>query len=290
MCFQQPAQHIAYNNSNNITDDYSDDLTYHLPTTVPTTSHLSRPPYLQPPKTSRRPFRQRPRQHHTTIPTTSPTTVPTTGTSRPPAEFWGTVTVSGIPAQTGSIITGTIGGNERGRIITTAPGIYGGSGPFDDRLRVYATDQDLSAGIPVVRFTVNGLDADQTAVFMEGSSSYLNLTVSGRHTYNCSTTQPTTLPTTSPTTQPTTVPTTSPTTQPTTVPTTSPLLSRPLYLQPLLRRNRRPFQRHSPLLSQPQLRRLFQRPCRHRQGLQIHISHWRLAEFRLCPHGAGGWF
>jgi PKD repeat protein len=185
-----------------------------VPTTVPTTIPTTQPTTVP-----------------TTVPTTQPTTVPTTGTSHPPAEFWGTVTVSGNPAPGGSIITGTIGGHERGRITTSVAGIYGGSGPFDERLKVYATDEDLSGGNPVIRFTVNGHDADQTVVFMEGSSTRLNLTVSGPVTpttvpTTVPTTQPTTVPTTAPTTipttQPTTVPTTSPTTQPTTVPTTAP--------------------------------------------------------------------
>ena len=176
------------------------------PTTGPTTSPTTSPTTI-------------PTTGPTTQPTTSPTTVPTTGTSHPPAEFRGTVTVSGSPAQPGSIITGTIGGIERGRITTSISGIYGGSGPFDERLRIYATDEDLSGGNPVIRFTVNGYDADQAVLFVEGSSTRLDLTAAGPVT---PTTSPTTAPTTGPTTQPTTSPTTAPTTGPTTQPTTSP--------------------------------------------------------------------
>ena len=144
----------------------------------------------------------------TTQPTTSPTITPspTPTSSEPPAEFWGSVSELGIPAPAGSLITAMVGDQERGSITTSEPGIYGGSGPFDERLRVNGTEGEI------ITFWLNGRQSEQTAVFSSGS---LNLDLSFA-------VPPTTIPTTNPTTSPTTIPTTtSPTTMPTTIPTTT---------------------------------------------------------------------
>ena len=159
----------------------------------------------------------------TTQPTTSPTITPspTPTSSEPPAEFWGSVSELGIPAQAGSLIIAMVGDQERGRINTSISGIYGGSGPFDERLRVNGTEGEI------ITFWLNGRQSEQTSVFSSGS---LNLDLAF---VVPPTTGPTTMPTTSiPTTTPfTTVPTTSPqTTIPTTIPTTTPTPIPDMYL------------------------------------------------------------
>jgi len=148
----------------------------------------------------------------TTTVTTTPTTYPspTTTSSQPPVEFWGVVTELGNPAPAGSLIIAKIDDQERGRITTVVSGAYGGSGAFDERLKVTGTSGDI------VTFWLNNRQADQTAIYSSGSQT-LDLTF---------TTSPTTMPTTDPTT---TVPTTIPvTTVPTTtVPTTIPVTTVP---------------------------------------------------------------
>ncbi|MEI7432758.1 MAG: PKD domain-containing protein [Methanomicrobiales archaeon] len=126
-----------------------------------------------------------------------------------PMEFQGAVTVNGgIPAPVGSVIAANVNGENRGSITTSVVGQYGGSGNFDPRLIVQATEQDMSAAA-VVTFYINGIKADQQENYVAGSSKFLALTIGSPVT------QPTTVqPTTQ---QTTTVPTTSqPTAQPTT--------------------------------------------------------------------------
>lgn len=97
-----------------------------------------------------------------------------------PTEFWGTITVDGKPAPSGSIIIAMIGGNERGRIVTTIPGGYGGIGPNDERLVVTATTADLAqTKAPVVEFYVNNRKTHETAEFIEGTVQGLELVVGG---------------------------------------------------------------------------------------------------------------
>jgi PKD repeat protein len=117
----------------------------------------------------------------TPTPTVSPTTLTPTPTSTPgpevpPSEFYGTVTFNGAPAPVGTIVAGYIHGEERGSIVVSSAGTYGGSGPFGTRLVVHAYEQDLAAGNPVIRFTVGGQMADQTAIFEAGSVRELGLT------------------------------------------------------------------------------------------------------------------
>jgi len=130
-----------------------------------------------------------------------------------PQQFHGTVTVNGgIAAPVGSEIRARVDGNDRGSIITTVVGYYGGTGNFDARLTVQATEEDLS-GPAVVTFYVNGVKADQQVSYAPGTSLDLALTVGSGVT-------PT--PTTQPTTQVTTQTTTPVTTQTTSVPTSNP--------------------------------------------------------------------
>ncbi len=146
-----------------------------------------------------------------------------------PIEFYGPVTITGAEAPVGTIIIALSNGAERGRIVTTKAGYYGGSGTFDDRLKVIIEEGDEE-----ISFTINGQEAFQTwppdgGSLKPGVSSELTLSVGAPSPTPVPTTPvpttvvPTTVPTTiPPTTVPTTVvPTTVPTTvPPTTVPTT----------------------------------------------------------------------
>ena len=187
-------------------------ITVVLPTPTPTTTPTT------PPTTSPTPT--------TIIPTTSttmPTTVPTTQpTVQIPSEFYGQATFSTLPVPAGSSIIAKIGARNAGAILVTVPGSYGGPGPFDQRLKVYATNDEIGGGTVTITFWLNGtVQAGQTAYFQSGSGQNLPL-VFGSLTPTPTTT-PTTIPTTSPATTVTTViPTTSPATTVTTViPTTT---------------------------------------------------------------------
>lgn len=180
-----------------------------IPTTIPTTAPTTAPTTKIP----------------TTVPTTAPTVKPTAGPGVPPAEFYGGVTLNGQPAPSGSVIIGRIQGVERGRITTSTAGAFGGSGAFDERLRVTATQGDISGGSPWITFWLNGIQAAETARFSQATSTEMPLTFMGGGQptpTSTPTTIPTTKPTTLPTTKPTTVPTTVPTIKPTTIPTTKP--------------------------------------------------------------------
>lgn len=176
----------------------------------------------------------------TTAPTTAPTTQPTV---QIPSEFFGQATSSGLPVPAGARITARIGSRNAGEVLVDSPGVYGGSGPFDQRLKVYATNEEIAAGPVLITFWLNGAaQAAQTAYFQSGTSQNLALTFAGPTPTPTSTTPVTTVPTTSPvttattvvptttfTTAPTTPPqttaTTVPTTGPTTLPTTSPTVT-----------------------------------------------------------------
>ena len=178
-------------------------LSVTTPTPTPTTSPTTATPTPTTSPTTITP---------TVSPTVTPTTTSTLGPELPPAKFYGTALLNGIPVPAGSVVAGYIHGEQRGNIIVTTPGIYGGNGPSDLQLVVHAYTQDLSSGNPVIQFTINGQIASQTVVYSAGMFRELNLTATG--------VTPTTQPTTSPT--PTTQPTTSPT--PTTTSTIGPAL------------------------------------------------------------------
>ncbi|GAB6285486.1 MAG: hypothetical protein STSR0009_16870 [Methanoregula sp.] len=90
-----------------------------------------------------------------------------------PCEFYGNVSINGIGAPTGTVITAFVNGDDRGTITTTHDGRYGGSARFDPRLIVTGTEDDR--GLPI-RFTVNGLATNETCVFNDGHSIRLDLT------------------------------------------------------------------------------------------------------------------
>jgi len=190
------------------------------PVTTPTSTPVTTPPTTSP---------------TTVVTTIGPTTFPTTVVpSIPPAEFYGSASSPGSPVPVGSTIQARIGERIAGIITLSAPGAYGGSGPFDTRLRVYATDEEAESGSAVITFWLNGIvQAPQTVLFQSGSVQIMDLAFPAISPTTTATTVPTTVPTTSQTPSPTTPiptgttsgrPTTStPTAPPTTSPTTAPV-------------------------------------------------------------------
>jgi len=180
-------------------------------TTVPTTSPVTTATTVIPPTTP-----------ITTVPTTAPTTQPT---MQIPSEFFGEATSSGLPVPVGGRIVARIGSRNAGEIQVGSPGSYGGPGPFDQRLKVYATEDEIRSGPVLITFWLEGtIQADQTAYFQSGSSQNLALSFGGTTPTPTQTATPTTAPTTSPVTTSTTV---TPTTPITTAPTTTPVTTIP---------------------------------------------------------------
>jgi hypothetical protein len=91
-----------------------------------------------------------------------------------PCEFYGNVTINGGGAPAGMDITAFINGEQRGIITILSPGRYGGPAKFDQRLVVTGTEDEY--GRPVI-FRINGVEANETAVFTPGYSSHLDLNV-----------------------------------------------------------------------------------------------------------------
>ena len=128
----------------------------------------------------------------TTIPTPTPTTqititptptatispTPTNSDDIPPMELWGQVTDGGSPAPEGSIILAKISNNEKARISLVSAGRYGGSGAFDQRLKIVLTQDEITSGYPEISFWMNGKEATQKVLFNPGSSQQLDLTFS----------------------------------------------------------------------------------------------------------------
>lgn len=101
-------------------------------------------------------------------------TVITNGSAIPPipSEYYGTVVIDGAPAPAGTVITATVDGMPRGTITVTSPGIYGGPGNFNSRLVVTGKDTEVNYNI---RFSINGIMAQQSPVFSGGTSERLDL-------------------------------------------------------------------------------------------------------------------
>lgn len=122
----------------------------------------------------------------TIVPTSIPTTsIPSSiipgqiqqnsGTEYPPMELWGNATISGNPMPLNSIIIAKIDDNECGRIITTIDGKYGDDGPFDERLRVYLKEEEISQGQNLITFWNSEKKAKQTVQYKPSTSIKLNL-------------------------------------------------------------------------------------------------------------------
>ncbi len=93
-----------------------------------------------------------------------------------PASYWGTVKIRNAvreaDAPAGTVVTAWVEGVERGRIVTTVAGKYGGPAPD---LNLYVQG-DIAQGAQVV-FYVNGVKADQTASFQNDHPKEKNLRV-----------------------------------------------------------------------------------------------------------------
>lgn len=93
-----------------------------------------------------------------------------------PVECHGSVTIDGAPAPTATEIRAVINGVVKGEYIMSTPGVYGGSGTFDQRLVVNGNEDDVGE---TITFTLNGVTANQTATFISGSTGEVNLSASG---------------------------------------------------------------------------------------------------------------
>ncbi len=94
-----------------------------------------------------------------------------------PASYWGTVKINFgteiVDAPVGTVVTAMVQGVERGRIVTTRPGWYGGT-PYPNLLVQGEIDQNS-----LVEFYVNGVKANQTTNFQNDHPEQVNLTVPG---------------------------------------------------------------------------------------------------------------
>ena len=83
-----------------------------------------------------------------------------------PASYWGTLRIRSqvdgqlVDAPVGTVVTAWVGGKERGKIVTTEPGKYGGPAPYPNLV----VQGDILQG-SLVLFYVNGFKADQTALY-----------------------------------------------------------------------------------------------------------------------------
>lgn len=92
-----------------------------------------------------------------------------------PESFWGSVMdASGNPILNGTVEAWMNGIKQDS--IAIANGQYGGPGGFDDRLLVQGTSEDVGK---TIEFYVNGVKANETAIYRPGEKTNLNLTVSG---------------------------------------------------------------------------------------------------------------
>ena len=95
-----------------------------------------------------------------------------------PHGFYGTVQVRSTldgpdtDAPVGTVIEAVVNGEEKGRIIVTEAGIYGGPGIGDGKLVV----QDVAGEGNTIEFYVNGYPADQTWEYHSDEITELNLT------------------------------------------------------------------------------------------------------------------
>jgi hypothetical protein len=85
-----------------------------------------------------------------------------------PEIFYGSVFLNGNPAPVGTVILAKINGETRGEFATTVEGVYSGSGNFDPKLSVNATEEEINAGNATVTFFVSGVQAFQIIPFKNG--------------------------------------------------------------------------------------------------------------------------
>lgn len=89
-----------------------------------------------------------------------------------PCEFYGNVSINETPAPAGTFIEALINNQVTGTLTTSQPGLYGGMGIFDPRVRV--TGQENGQ---LITFFINGQLANQTATFQSGITQRLDLTL-----------------------------------------------------------------------------------------------------------------
>jgi len=112
-------------------------------------------------------------QTPTITPTITPTPSPeTVGFEIPPlpASFYGNVTMYGEKAEVGTIVRAYIEGKEVGNITVKEKGVYADG--FNTYLVVQGTRDDIGKQI---NFTVNGLEANQTAIYIPGEIRKMDL-------------------------------------------------------------------------------------------------------------------
>ncbi|GEM_PF-1906244 len=94
-----------------------------------------------------------------------------------PAEFYGSITIDGSQAPAGTLIIAKVNGAEHGRIQITSPGIYGGTGTFDQRLVVSLSEDEYAPGsAQTIQFYVNGVKGSPDATFSPGLTQKNDLT------------------------------------------------------------------------------------------------------------------
>jgi hypothetical protein len=91
-----------------------------------------------------------------------------------PSEFFGDLNINGNPAPAGTEIRALVGSEERGMVISSVAGTYGGTETFDERLVVTLAEDEIGE---TIRFTVNGHEAPQTAVATPGDVQRIDLSV-----------------------------------------------------------------------------------------------------------------
>jgi len=102
------------------------------------------------------------------------------GEGAPPAfphEFYGSVTIDGVLAPAGTVITGVIGGRECESVTTTVPGEYGSSSRHKGaNLLVWGSAEQAGE---TITFLVAGTAAKETVTYTPGERTRLDLTVGG---------------------------------------------------------------------------------------------------------------
>lgn len=89
-----------------------------------------------------------------------------------PCEISGTVTINGDPAPAGTVVVAYMENVEQGRITMTNPGLFGGTGPFDERIIIHGGADGQGKAIS---FRVNDILVEKTIPFMSGESYRISL-------------------------------------------------------------------------------------------------------------------
>jgi len=90
-----------------------------------------------------------------------------------PAEYYGDIIIDGSPAPEGTTITAYIQDTVKGSITTIEPGKFGGSGLFDPRIKINVSEEENQTGNLLVRFLINGQQANQIIPFEPGTARKL---------------------------------------------------------------------------------------------------------------------